>query len=144
VSTTETLLAALKALDMIRTGFVIRNLDDPGMTDNETKYHCYRICWAAGSPERGTHELLKRRDCHAPEWRTLCRTCGAVSAVPGSTLAPLAYRDRDTCACVQLTHSIERGPVGKHRPVQLPLEMAADRRTFDQLVLVHVLVFPNR
>ena len=31
---TETLLTALKALDTIRAGFVIRNLDGTGMTDN--------------------------------------------------------------------------------------------------------------
>ena len=52
---TDTLLAALKALDTIRTGFVIRTLDGSAMTDNETKYHCYRLCRAAGSPERGWH-----------------------------------------------------------------------------------------
>jgi integrase len=54
---TETLIAALKALDTIRTGFVIRNLDGEPMTDNATKYHCYRICRAAGLPERGWHNL---------------------------------------------------------------------------------------
>jgi integrase len=54
---TDTLLAALKALDTIRTGFVIRNLDGSGMTDNETKYHCYRICRVAGLEERGWHNL---------------------------------------------------------------------------------------
>jgi hypothetical protein len=32
---------------------VIRNLDGTGMTDSEAKYHCYRICRAAGLPERG-------------------------------------------------------------------------------------------
>jgi integrase len=53
VPMTDTLLAALKALDTIRTGFVVRNLDGSGLTDNETKYHCYRICRAAGLPERG-------------------------------------------------------------------------------------------
>ena len=57
VPMTETLLAALKALETIRTGFVIRNLDGTGMTDNETKYHCYRICRAAGLPERGWHNM---------------------------------------------------------------------------------------
>ena len=28
------------------------------MTDNETKYHCYRICRAAGLPEHGWHTLM--------------------------------------------------------------------------------------
>jgi integrase len=62
---TDTLLAALKALDTIRTGFVIRNLDGSGMTDNETKYHCYRICRAAGLEERGWHNLRHAFGTHA-------------------------------------------------------------------------------
>jgi len=62
---TEALLAALKALDTIRTGFVIRNLDGTGMTDNETKYHCYRLCRAAGLPERGWHNLRHAFGTHA-------------------------------------------------------------------------------
>lgn len=65
VPMTETLVAALKALDTIRTGFVIRNLDGSGMTDNETKYHCYRICRAAGLSERGWHNLRHAFGTHA-------------------------------------------------------------------------------
>jgi integrase len=65
VPMTETLLAALKALDTIRTGFVIRTLDGTGMTDNETKYHCYRLCRAAGLPERGWHNLRHAFGTHA-------------------------------------------------------------------------------
>jgi integrase len=65
VPMTDTLLAALKALDTIRTGFVIRNLDGSGMTDNETKYHCYRLCRAAGLPERGWHILRHGFGTHA-------------------------------------------------------------------------------
>ena len=62
---TDTLYEALKALDTTRTGFVIRNLDGSGMTDNETKYHCYRICRAAGLPERGWHNLRHAFGTHA-------------------------------------------------------------------------------
>ena len=65
VPMTETLLAALKALDTIRTGFVIRKLDGTGMTDNDTKYHCYRICRAAGLPERGWHNSRHAFGTHA-------------------------------------------------------------------------------
>jgi integrase len=65
VPMTDTLLAALKALDTIRTGFVIRTLDGAGMTDNETKYHCYRLCRAAGLPERGWHNLRHAFGTHA-------------------------------------------------------------------------------
>jgi integrase len=65
VPMTDMLYEALKALDTIRTGFVIRNLDGSGMTDNETKYHCYRICRAAGLPERGWHILRHAFGTHA-------------------------------------------------------------------------------
>lgn len=34
-----------------------RNLDGSQKNDNETKYHCYRICRAAGLPEHGWHTL---------------------------------------------------------------------------------------
>src|SRR5262249_49985451 len=64
VPMTATLLAALKALDTIRTGFVIRN-DGSQRNDNETKYHCYRICRAAGLPERGWHTLRHAYGTHA-------------------------------------------------------------------------------
>jgi integrase len=57
VPMTDTLYEVLKAPDTIRTGFVIRTLDGSGMTDNETKCHCYRICRAAGLPERGWRNL---------------------------------------------------------------------------------------
>jgi hypothetical protein len=44
---------------------VIRTLDGTGMTDNETKYHCYRICRAAGLPERGWHNMRHGFGTHA-------------------------------------------------------------------------------
>lgn len=56
VPMTETLLAALKALDTIRTGFVIRTLDG-GMTDNETKYPTSGRC--------------RRRSCRRSEVTTI-------------------------------------------------------------------------
>jgi hypothetical protein len=65
VPMTDTLLTALTALDTVRTGFVIRNLDGAGLNDNETKYHCYRICRAAGLPERGWHNLRHAFGTHA-------------------------------------------------------------------------------
>lgn len=65
VHMTETLRSALKALDTIRTGFVIRNLDGTPMTDDQTKYHCYRFCRAAGLPEHGWHTLRHAYGTHA-------------------------------------------------------------------------------
>jgi len=35
------------------------------MSDNETKYHCYRLCRAAGLPERGWHSLRHAYGMHA-------------------------------------------------------------------------------
>jgi integrase len=35
------------------------------MSDNDTKYHCYRICRAAGLPERGWHILRHAFGTHA-------------------------------------------------------------------------------
>jgi integrase len=65
VPMTDTLLAVLKALDTVRTGFVLRGLDGAAMSDNETKYHCYQICRAAGLPERGWHNLRHAFGTHA-------------------------------------------------------------------------------
>ncbi len=65
VPMTPTLLAALKALDTVRTGAVIRNLDGSQKNDNETKYHCYRLCRAAGLPEHGWHTLRHSFGTHA-------------------------------------------------------------------------------
>jgi hypothetical protein len=62
---TDTLLAALEALDTIRTRFVIRALDGSGMTDNETEDRCHRICRAAGLPERGWHNNRHAFGAHA-------------------------------------------------------------------------------
>lgn len=65
VPMTETLRAALEALNVVRTGFVVQNPDGSGMTDNETKYHCYRLCREAGLPERGWHNLRHAFGTHA-------------------------------------------------------------------------------
>jgi integrase len=61
----EPLLAALKALDTCPHGLVILTLDGAGMTDNETKYQCCRICRAAGLPERGWHNLRHGHGTHS-------------------------------------------------------------------------------
>jgi hypothetical protein len=62
VPMTATLQAALRRLDAIRTGFVVRNPDGTAVSDNQTKYHCYRICRAAGLPEQGWHAAARLRD----------------------------------------------------------------------------------
>ena len=37
--------------------------------DDETKYHCYRICRAAGLPEHGWHTLRHAYGTHAAMFR---------------------------------------------------------------------------
>jgi integrase len=65
VPMTATLLGALKALEAVRTGYVVRNLDGSAMTDNQTSYACYRLCRDAGLPERGWHSLRHSFGTHA-------------------------------------------------------------------------------
>ena len=52
---TDTLLDALKRMQVVRTGYLFRNAEGEPMTDNEGKYHCYRLCRLAGLPESGFH-----------------------------------------------------------------------------------------
>jgi len=62
---TDTLVAALKALDVVRTGYVIRNLDGTPMRDAQTSHATYRICRRAGLPEKGWHTLRHAFGTHA-------------------------------------------------------------------------------
>lgn len=62
---TETLVEALKQMDVVRTGYVFRNQEGEPMTDNEAKYHCYRLCRLAGLPEKGWHMLRHTFGTHA-------------------------------------------------------------------------------
>ena len=64
---TATLRRALTSLSHIRTGYVVRNLDGTPMTDNQTKYHCYRLCRVAGLPEHGWHMLRHSFGTHAAQ-----------------------------------------------------------------------------
>ncbi len=54
---TSTLFDALKALDVVREGYVVRNMDGTPMSDAQTSHETYRICRKAGLPERGWHQL---------------------------------------------------------------------------------------
>jgi integrase len=57
VPMTPRLLAALKALQVVRTGYVTRNLDSLLLSDSQARDAMYRICRLAGFPERGWHVL---------------------------------------------------------------------------------------
>jgi integrase len=65
VPMTETMLAALKALSVVRTGYVVRNLDGKPMRDAQTSHATYRICRRAGLPERGWHVLRHSFGTHS-------------------------------------------------------------------------------
>src|SRR5262245_13406069 len=62
---TPTLLSALKALEVVRTGFVVRNLDGTPKVDATTSHAIRRIYRRAGLPERGWHPLRHSFGTHA-------------------------------------------------------------------------------
>jgi len=68
VSMTPRLLAALKAIPEIRSGYVLRNLDGSPKPDGETTSTMYRICRRAGLPERAWHVLGTASGHTLPSW----------------------------------------------------------------------------
>jgi integrase len=62
---TATLHAALKRLETIREGFVVRNLDGSQKTDGEADSAILRICRRAGLPQQGFHRLRHSFGTHA-------------------------------------------------------------------------------
>jgi integrase len=62
---TPTLHAALKALQVVRTGHVLRNSDGSPVSDSQARDAMYRICRLAGLPERGWHVLRHSFGTHA-------------------------------------------------------------------------------
>ncbi len=63
---TETLFAALKALRVVREGYVIRDLVGHAKhNENQIKILSYRVCRKAGLPERGWHTLRHTFGTHA-------------------------------------------------------------------------------
>jgi len=62
---TEALVDALRALDDIRTGYVIRDLEGQPMTDGVMDSTIERIYRRAGLPERGWHILRHSFGTHA-------------------------------------------------------------------------------
>jgi len=65
VPMTTTALEALKALDVVRRGYVVRNPDGSQLRDGQTTHTIYRICRRAGLPERGWHTLRHTFGTHA-------------------------------------------------------------------------------
>jgi len=61
---TSTLLDALKRLQVVREGLVIRDVPGQALNDeNQIKHLFYRICRLAGLPERGWHTLRHYAEC---------------------------------------------------------------------------------
>jgi integrase len=54
---TSTLVAALKRLDVVRDGLVIRNLDGTAKTDGEANHAIDRLMRKTGLPSVGWHRL---------------------------------------------------------------------------------------
>ena len=62
---TDRLYAALRSLETIREGFVVRNLDGSQKTDGEADAAIRRICRRAGLPAQGFHRLRHSFGTHA-------------------------------------------------------------------------------
>ncbi len=65
VPMTATLHQALKALEVVRVGYVVRNLDGSALTDGQATHAIRRIIRRAGLPERGWHSLRHSFGTHA-------------------------------------------------------------------------------
>ena len=62
---TSRLLAALRGLEVVREGLVVRERDGSGWTDSEADKRIRRVCRRAGLPERGWHPLRHTFGTHA-------------------------------------------------------------------------------
>src|SRR5215475_4265493 len=62
---TDAVHAALRRLETIREGFVIRNLNGSQKTDGQADAAILRICRRAGLPKEGFHRLRHRYGTHA-------------------------------------------------------------------------------
>jgi integrase len=65
VPLSATMIDALKALDVVRTGYVVRNTDGTPMRDAQTSHAIYRVCRRAALPEVGWHTLRHTFGTHA-------------------------------------------------------------------------------
>ena len=62
---TDALHTALRRLETIREGFVVRNLDGSQKTDGQADAAMLRICRRAGLPKQGFHRLRHSYGTHA-------------------------------------------------------------------------------
>ena len=62
---TPLLYSVLQSLQVVRTGYVVRNMDGTQVSDSQARDEMYRICRRAGLPERGWHTLRHSFGTHA-------------------------------------------------------------------------------
>ncbi len=62
---TSTLEQALRRLEVVGEGFVVRNLDGSAKTDGQANAVILRICHRAGLPEKRWHTLRHAFGTHA-------------------------------------------------------------------------------
>jgi integrase len=87
---TGALLAALKRLETVREGFVVRNLDGSQKTDGETDAAILRICRRAGLPVHGFHRLRHYSDRPPPSSSTINTVTVAPSGSDASCSSAIA------------------------------------------------------
>lgn len=68
VPMTTTLQDALRSLDVVRRGYVVRNTDGTPMRDGQASHSILRICRQAGLPERAWHCLRHAFGTHSAQF----------------------------------------------------------------------------
>ena len=120
---TPTLLNALKTLDVVRRGHVVRNEDGTPLRDGQTIHASYWICREAGLPERGWHCLRHTFGTHAAHF----------GANPWRLQAWMGHKRIDeTMRYVHVTESHDRELPEQIRAVALA-ENDLDRRVIAML-----------
>ena len=115
---TPRLLAALKGLSQIRTGYVVRNLDGTPVSDGQTSKAIYRITDAAGLPPRGWHVLRHSFGTHAAQ----------LGANPWTLMTWMGHKRIDeTMLYVNLAHAHAR-PIPREVLAAAGEETDPDRR----------------
>jgi len=102
---TATLYNALRALDVVREGYVVRNPDGSPMTDAQTSHETYRICRKAGLPERGWHVMRHAFGTH----------CARFGVNPWQLMEWMGHKRIDET--MGYVHMVERKP----RPIPTEL-----------------------
>jgi integrase len=82
---TSTLEQALRRLEVVREGFVVRNRDGSAKTDGQANAAILRICRRAGLPEKRWHTLRHAFGTHAALFGSIRGGCSRGWATSAST-----------------------------------------------------------